>query len=200
MNRSILTHRTCIEKSPARKRYRRDQEIKTQEHLIPLRSVRNEPCIINDLNDTVKEVEKDLHEWKRRKQQSLCVELASFLFDMFCQMVILPSCTKLDWFLVVRDLVHREYMNEELAQREREVVESIKQQAALNYFTDNQWYCLLNLNVSMGQPCGHQKMNPDQLCAEVKNLADEWLDGDAQQTVKVLVEAMENFRKLENNK
>ncbi|UJR34816.1 hypothetical protein I4U23_027597 [Adineta vaga] len=189
--------------SPNRKRRCYERKHKVQKPYIPNISKKNEELITNNFNDSIKQAEQDLEDSKRRKQQTLCMELSSFLFDIFCQQVILPKLLLADdhdWFFDVRDVLHREYTKKELLDKERELVKNIKKRVTADYLSQDQWFCLLNLNVSMGQPCGHRSMNPNKLSKEVKELASKWLEGEAQQTVQALIKAVEKSHLLSNSK
>ncbi|CAF1103506.1 unnamed protein product [Adineta steineri] len=177
------------------KRLRSEQKTKTPEYHTPVSSQKGESYDANNSNNPIKRVEQELKDSRRRKQQALCVELSSFLFDIFGQRVIMQALPdKHDWFFYVRDILHRAYMKKELLENEKKLIEKVEQEAIPKYFTSHQWRCLLNLNVSMGEPCGHRLMDPDKLSEEVKNLASEWLEGDARQTVEALIKAMENSK------
>jgi hypothetical protein len=89
-------------------------------------------------------------------------------------------------------------MSDTLSKDEQQLVEKIEQEAISQYFTDDQWRCLLNLNLSMGQPCGHNKMDPYQLSAQVSDLAAKSLEGRAQKTVQKLVKALESSQPPKN--
>jgi len=203
MNFSAHTDLLSVGKCPVRKRRRYQCNGHAQE--LPIQSVseRKESYIVNNIHDTIQQVKEELVSWENQKNQSMCVELTSFLFDIFCQRVILSklssSSNKLDWFMNVRDLLHRSYMKDTLSKDEQQLVEKIEQEAISQYFTDDQWRCLLNLNVSMGQLCGHKKMDPYKLSTQVSDLAAKSLEETAQKIVQTLVEAMKKSQTSKND-
>jgi hypothetical protein len=181
-------------KSPSRKRQRLEQKEETHRPRTRSTSGREDPY------SAIEELRKEYNNLECRKQKAMCVELTSFLFDFFCEEVILPkipsSSIKCDWFGVVRDILHRGYMKEKLNDDEQQLAQRIEQMATPKYFTPVQWGCFLNLNVNIGQPSGHKKMNQVQLCKRVKELALEWLEDEAKDTVLSLVKAMESYLKI----
>ncbi|CAF1395295.1 unnamed protein product [Adineta steineri] len=121
-------------------------------------------------------------------------------FILFIRHILPKLSDEHDWFFHVRDILHRAYMKKELTENEQNLVEKVEQETTSKYFTTDQWRCLLNLNASMDELCSHYSMDPDKLSKEVKNLASEWLEGDARQTVEALIKAMQNSIPLNKSK